>query len=253
MPHLISNPVIHVQNLWTHIGGNNIHEDLSFAVESGEILGMIGASGAGKSVLLRTLLGLITPTKGSIRFWGHETVGCPLDPDVRKRWGVLFQSGALFSSLTVGENIQLPLIENAGISGDTARDIAALKLAMVGLPADTFYKYPRDLSGGMVKRAALARALALDAELLFLDEPTSGLDPLSAQGFDELLNELRHTLGLTVVMITHDLDSLRHLCDQIAVLINGQIIVGSWGTLENNPNQWIQTYFKGRCPLQRKP
>ncbi len=238
-------PIIQIRGLVNRFGTQLVHDGLDLDLQSGEILGVAGGSGSGKSVLLRSILGLQHPAAGTIRIHGQDITR--LDQtrmlDIEKRWGVLFQSGALFSSLTVLENIQLPMKEHTRLSADTRTALARLKLQMVGLPLRAGFKYPAELSGGMVKRAALARALALDPPLLLLDEPTSGLDPISASEFDTLLAYLRDNLKLSVFMVTHDTDSLYNICDRIAILIEGHIITGTMDEILANPNPWIQQYF----------
>jgi phospholipid/cholesterol/gamma-HCH transport system ATP-binding protein len=221
------------------------HVDLD--VYRGEVLGVVGGSGAGKSVLLRTIIGLNKPRAGTITVFGKPTAFAESTRmrALEVRWGVLFQDGALFSSMNVAENIQVPLREYTAMAPDLMNEIAAMKLSLVGLPEDTALKYPSELSGGMRKRAGLARALALDPELLFLDEPTSGLDPISANQFDELIKNLQQSLGLTVFMVTHDLDSLGAVCDRIAVLVNKKIKTGTIAELKKDPDPWIQDYFSG--------
>jgi phospholipid/cholesterol/gamma-HCH transport system ATP-binding protein len=212
-------------------------------------LGFVGASGGGKSVLMRTILGLLPKRDGTIEVFGKDldTLDEEERQTIERRWGVLFQGGALFSSLTVRQNIQFPLRENLKMSQRLMDEIAAAKLEMVGLPADTGAKLPSELSGGMVKRAALARSLALDPEIVFLDEPTSGLDPISAGDFDELIKALQETLGLTVFMVTHDLDSLHTVCDRVAALSQGKVIaVGPIASLLESKDPWLQAYFHGK-------
>ncbi|MSO77716.1 MAG: ABC transporter ATP-binding protein [Alphaproteobacteria bacterium] len=239
--------VIEIDGLVTRFGQAVIHEDLDLSVERGEVFAIVGGSGTGKSVLLREIVGLMRPAEGRVRVLGHDVAR--LDPGaarhLRRRWGMLFQDGALFSSLTVGENIDLPLKEHTDIDPATRRRLAQLKLGLVGLPADTVDKYPAELSGGMRKRAGLARALALDPELLFLDEPTAGLDPIAANGVDELVRSLRRALGLTVVMVTHDLDSLHAISDRIGVLVDKRIRVGTIASLIQDDHPWIRDYFRG--------
>jgi phospholipid/cholesterol/gamma-HCH transport system ATP-binding protein len=239
--------VIRIRGLVNAFNGNVIHDHLDLEVMRGEVLGVVGGSGTGKSVLLRSIIGLNQPVAGTIEVFGVETTGlAPEDlKNLQVRWGVLFQGGALFSSQTVAENIQVPLRRYTHMSQQLMDEIAAMKLALVGLPPDAAQKYPSELSGGMVKRAGLARALALDPELLFLDEPTSGLDPISANQFDELVRSLQQSLGLTVFMVTHDIDSLRAVCDRIAVLVNKKIRVGTIPTLLKDPDPWIHEYFSG--------
>ncbi len=210
-------------------------------------MGLIGANGAGKSVLLRSIIGLNRPTDGTIRVFGEdmsELHGMELRA-LQMRWGVLFQEGALFSSQTVEENIQVPLREYTHMSEELMDEIAGIKLAMVGLPEDAARKYPSQLSGGMKKRAGLARALALDPEIVFLDEPTAGLDPISASQFDELVRGLQKSLNLTVVMVTHDIDTLRATTDRIAVLVDKKLKIGTIASLVHDPHPWIQEYFAG--------
>ena len=240
-------PVIEVRGLRTQFGPQVIHDGLDFLVEPGEIMGVVGGSGAGKSVLLRTIIGLIRPAAGRITLLGRDT-GRLAPAEVRamqRRWGVLFQDGALFSSLTVEQNIEVPLKEHTRLRPQLRRQIAALKIGLVGLPPDSANKYPAQLSGGMRKRAGLARALALDPEILFLDEPTAGLDPIGANKFDELVQELSRALGLTLVMVTHDLNSLHAICHRISVLIDKRVKVGTIDELMRLPDAWIQEYFRG--------
>jgi phospholipid/cholesterol/gamma-HCH transport system ATP-binding protein len=239
--------IIKVRGLVNAFGDKVVHDHVDLDLYRGEVLGVVGGSGAGKSVLLRTIIGLNKPREGTIEVFGKKTAfaeSARMRP-LEMRWGVLFQDGALFSSQTVAENIEVPLREYTGMSEALMAEIAAMKLAMVGLPPDTALKYPSELSGGMRKRAGLARALALDPELLFLDEPTSGLDPISANQFDELIKQLQKSLGLTVFMVTHDLDSLRAVCDRIAVLVNKKVTTGTIEELRKDPDPWIHDYFSG--------
>lgn len=241
--------VICVSGLRNAFGSQVVHEDLDLDVRRGEILGVVGGSGTGKSVLMRSIIGLQTPEAGEIEVFGEPMIGRDVTEaiDIRKRWGVLFQGGALFSTLTVAENVQVPLREYyPAIKGTLLDEIAAYKVVMAGLPADAGPKYPSELSGGMKKRAGLARALALDPDLLFLDEPTAGLDPIGAAAFDELTLELQQTLGLTVFLITHDLDTLHAICDRVAVLADKKVIaVGTIDELLALDHEWIQEYFNG--------
>jgi len=241
--------VIEVRGLRNSFGESVIHEGLDLDVRRGEILGVVGGSGTGKSVLMRSIIGLQSPDQGDIRVFGEQTVGREdaETVDIRKRWGVLFQGGALFSTLTVAENVEVPLREFYPQLDQSFLDqIASYKVVMTGLPADAGPKYPAELSGGMKKRAGLARALALDPELLFLDEPTAGLDPIGAAAFDELTKGLQRTLGLTVFLITHDLDTLYAICDRVAVLADKKVIaVGTIDELLSLDHPWIQEYFKG--------
>jgi phospholipid/cholesterol/gamma-HCH transport system ATP-binding protein len=239
--------IIRIRDLVTGFGSKIIHDHINLDVYRGEVLGVVGGSGAGKSVLLSTIIGLNKPREGNIEVFG-KPIGYAEGSRMRAlevRWGILFQEGALFSNQTVAENIQVPLREYTSMSQDLMDELAAMKIAMVGLPADAGAKYPSELSGGMKKRAGLARALALDPELLFLDEPTSGLDPISANQFDQLIGELQESLGLTVFMVTHDLDSLSAICDRIAVLVDKKIKTGTIEELRKDPTPWIHDYFSG--------
>lgn len=242
-------PIV-VKGLRNAFGEHVIHDNLSLSVRRGEILGVVGGSGTGKSVLMRSIIGLQTPEAGTVEVLG-KTMGPHDDEDdgldIRSRWGVLFQGGALFSTLTVAENIEVPLREfYPEISDDLRREIALYKVMLSGLPEEAASKYPSELSGGMKKRAGIARALALDPELLFLDEPTAGLDPIGAAAFDELTLELKETLGLTVFLITHDLDTLYEICDRVAVLAEGHVIaVGTIPELIATGHPWIEEYFNG--------
>jgi phospholipid/cholesterol/gamma-HCH transport system ATP-binding protein len=241
-------PIV-ITGLTNAFGEHVIHEDLSLKVRRGEILGVVGGSGTGKSVLMRSIIGLQRPRDGSIEVFGQDIVTA--NPDevlgVRNHWGVLFQGGALFSTLTVAENVEVPLKEFfPELDPELRHEIARYKVVLTGLPAEAASKYPSELSGGMRKRAGLARALALDPELLFLDEPTAGLDPIGAAKFDNLTRELADTLGLTVFLITHDLDTLYAICDRVAVLADKQVIaVGTIPELLESDHPWIQEYFNG--------
>jgi len=241
-------PPIEVKGLKSAFGEQVIHENLDLTVNKGEVLGVVGGSGTGKSVLLNTIIGLKQPEAGEVRVFGHDIARARESEMqlVERRWGVLFQAGALFSNLTVRENVAAPMQEHTKMSRADIDDLAELKIAMAGLPAYAAAKKPAELSGGMRKRAGLARALALDPELLFLDEPTSGLDPIGAGAFDELIGDLSDTLGLTVFMITHDLDSLYAICDRIAVLADKKVVqIGATDELEKSDHPWIQEYFMG--------
>ena len=240
--------IVEVRGLVNRFGTQTIHQDLDLDIHRGEILGVVGGSGTGKSVLLRSIVGLRRPTAGSVKVFGEDLQRLgPTDRSrLERRFGVLFQAGALFSSLTVTENVALPLIEHAGLSRGDAEHLAGIKLALAGLPANAGAKYPSELSGGMVKRAALARALALDPDILFLDEPTAGLDPIGAAAFDELIRTLRDAMGLSVFLVTHDLDTLYAICDRIAVLSDKRVLIAD--TLERvaqTDDTWVQDYFHG--------
>jgi phospholipid/cholesterol/gamma-HCH transport system ATP-binding protein len=245
----IAEPVMRVRGLCVGFGPRLVLDELDLDVRRGEILGVVGGSGSGKSVLLRTMIGLLPKRAGLIELFGTDVDG--LDEEARnaieRRWGVMFQQGALFSSLTVTQNIQFQMREELGISDRLKDEMAAAKLEMVGLHARDGAKMPSELSGGMTKRAALARALALDPEFVFLDEPTSGLDPISAGEFDELIRTLQQTLGLTVFLVTHDLDSLHSVCDRIAVIAGGKVVAdGPIEAMLDSPHPWVQSYFRGR-------
>lgn len=240
--------LIRVRGLENRFDGHVVHQALDLDVHRGEILGVVGGSGSGKSVLLRSIVGLLRPTAGHIEVFGEDLQ--QLAPDARsrveRRFGVLFQRGALFTSLTLQENVALPLIEHAGLPRADAETLARVKLSLVGLPAESAHQYPDELSGGMTKRAALARALALDPEVLFLDEPTAGLDPIGAAAFDELIMTLRDALGLSVFLVTHDLDTLYTACDRVAVLSERRVLVADRLTVvEHTDNAWIREYFHG--------
>ena len=241
-------PVIEIRNLHSRFGQNVVHDDISLSVMPGEIFALVGGSGCGKSTLLRTILLLQKPVSGSIRVFGQEVIG--MDDErarpLRRRFGVMFERGALFSALTVSENVGMVLREHTQISEKLIAEVAALKIALTGLPASAGDKYPGELSGGMRKRAALARAIALDPELLFLDEPTAGLDPLSATGIDELIIRLRDALGLTIMLVTHDLDLLWRVADRVAVLGEGHILgIGTMTELSKMDHPIIRDYFYG--------
>jgi phospholipid/cholesterol/gamma-HCH transport system ATP-binding protein len=241
-------PIV-IEHLRNVFGEHVVHEDLSLTVNKGEIIGVVGGSGTGKSVLMRSIIGLQIPAAGTIRVLGREITAAQEDNDIdiRSRWGVLFQGGALFSTLTVGENVEVPLKQFYPNMTDSLRqEIARFKVRLSGLPEEAALKYPSELSGGMRKRAGLARALALDPELLFLDEPTAGLDPIGAAAFDQLTLELQSTLGLTVFLITHDLDTLYAICDRVAVLADKKVIaVGTIPELLALDHPWVQEYFNG--------
>jgi phospholipid/cholesterol/gamma-HCH transport system ATP-binding protein len=239
--------VIAVRDIVNRFGTQVVHDGVSFEVCAGEIFGIVGSSGSGKSVLLKTMLGLRTPDAGVIEVEGKDITHMSSQElrDVKRRYGVTFQQGALFSSLNVAENITLPVVETLRLEESTLADLVELRLRMVGLPPETARKYPSQLSGGMVKRVALGRALALDPVLLFLDEPTAGLDPIAAHEFDELVLYLRKSLGLTVVMVTHDLDTLARTCDRVAVLVDRKVIVDTLEGIVANDHPWIREYFHG--------
>jgi phospholipid/cholesterol/gamma-HCH transport system ATP-binding protein len=240
---------IRIRGLTNAFGDFVVHEELDLDVRRGEILGVVGGSGSGKSVLMRSIIGLQPPRAGEIEVFGHNITRAQPDEElgVRNRWGVLFQGGALFSTLTVAENVEVPLKQfYPELSQQLLDEIARYKVVLAGLPEEAASKYPSELSGGMKKRAGLSRALALDPELLFLDEPTAGLDPIGGAKFDELIRELTDTLGLTVFLITHDLDTLYAICDRVAVLADKKVIaVGTIPELLEIDHPWIQEYFNG--------
>jgi phospholipid/cholesterol/gamma-HCH transport system ATP-binding protein len=244
--------LIRVRDLVVGFGSQIVLDHLDLDVRRGEILGIVGASGSGKSVLLRTIIGLLPKREGSIvvaqPHSGDTACACDRDvSSVARRWGILFQQGALFSSLTVRQNIQFPLRENLDLCDQLLDELATAKLEMVGLSMRDGDKYPSEISGGMTKRAALARALALDPELVFLDEPTSGLDPIAAEDFDGLITTLQQTLGLTVFMVTHDLDSLHTVCDRIAALADGRVVAqGPMSAMLACEHPWVKSYFRGK-------
>ncbi len=246
--------VIRVRDLVVGFGGRPVLDGLSLDVHRGEILGLVGGSGSGKSVLLRTIIGLIPKRRGSIEVLGVD-LGQASEEEhraIERRWGILFQQGALFSSLTARENVEFPMREYLDVSERLRREVATAKLEMVGLTPADGDKLPSELSGGMTKRVALARALALDPEIVFLDEPTSGLDPIAAGDFDALIRTLQQTLGLTVFMITHDLDSLHAISNRVAVLADGKVVaLGPVATMAASEHPWVKTYFRGKRARQR--
>ena len=240
--------VIDIRGLKTQFGSQIVHENLDLAIRRGEIVALVGGSGSGKTTLLREILMLTRPVAGSIKLFGQEVIGASQLKSARlsRRFGMLFQQGALFTSLTIRENVSVPLLEHTRLDKPLIREIAELKIALAGLPADAADKYPAQLSGGMIKRAALARALALDPALLFLDEPSAGLDPISAHALDELILQLKNSLGLTVVMVTHDLDSLWQTTDRVAFLGERRVIgYASMAELTRSAHPLIKDYFGG--------
>jgi phospholipid/cholesterol/gamma-HCH transport system ATP-binding protein len=246
----MTTPPLEVQALRTQLGGRWLHDGIGFSVAPGQVTALIGGSGTGKTVLLRECIGLSRPASGSIRLFGDDI--CQLSGAamnrVRRRFGVLFQEGALFSSLSVAENVAVPLREQTRLPPWLQAQVVALKIRMVGLPADAAGKRPSELSGGMKKRAALARALALEPELLFLDEPTSGLDPISAREFDRLVRTLCDSLGITVLMTTHDLDTLWDMVDRVIVLHGGKVIAdGPVAEVSRSDHEWIRSYFSAHA------
>ncbi|RZJ18600.1 MAG: ABC transporter ATP-binding protein [Brevundimonas sp.] len=244
----MSEPVIKVRGLLSQFGERVIHQDLDLDVEKGEVLGVVGGSGTGKTVLLNSIIGLKEPEGGSIELLGYDRAAMTKDQaaEIERRTGVLFQQGALFSALTVLDNVASPLVEHTDLPREVIRELAEMKIAMVGLKPEAHYLKPAELSGGMRKRVGLARALALDPELLFLDEPTAGLDPIGAAAFDDLIRQLSDDLGLTVFMITHDLDSLYAICDKVAVLADKQVVEkATVQELERSEHPWIKEYFLG--------
>jgi phospholipid/cholesterol/gamma-HCH transport system ATP-binding protein len=239
-------PIIRVRGLTVDFGGPPVLENLDIDIERGEILAIVGASGTGKSVLMRAILGLVQPRAGTIEAFGETFGRDGPSLEVERRWGVLFQFGALFSSLTVAQNVAVPMHEFLNLPDALVNGLAGIKIELVGLKEWDFEKYPAQLSGGMIKRAALARALALDPEVVFLDEPTAGLDPIAASEFDALIADLRNTLGLTVVMVTHDLDTLHAIVDRVAVIGERRILVeGDLDTMRRFDHPWVKSYFGG--------
>jgi phospholipid/cholesterol/gamma-HCH transport system ATP-binding protein len=234
-------PIVSIRNLVNAFGKHLVHDQLCLDVMPGEILGLVGGSGTGKSVLMRSMLGLRKPRAGEIRVLGRDVYAT--GPGLQQRWGVLFQNGALFSALTVRQNVELPIALHSDMPAATRGELAQLKVRMTGLPLSALDKYPSELSGGMIKRAGLARALALEPDILFLDEPTAGLDPMGATRFDNLVTYLQSSLKLTIVMVTHDMDSLFNICDRVAVLVDKKVVVGSPDEIVHSPHPWIQSYF----------
>jgi len=246
--------ILEVRGIVNRFGGQVVHDGLDMQVYAEDVFGVVGASGAGKSVLLRTILGLQHPQSGAVLIGGRDLAQLS-DSELRAvkaGYGATFQAGALYSALTVLQNVQFPMIEHLDLPAEARAELAMLKIRLVGLPADTAGKYPAQLSGGMVKRVALARALALDPQLLFLDEPTSGLDPISAAAFDDLLQHLHRQLRLTVVMITHDLDTIFHTCNRVGVIVDRRMEVDTLARIVDHPNPWIQAYFHGERARARE-
>jgi phospholipid/cholesterol/gamma-HCH transport system ATP-binding protein len=244
---IATHPLIEIKNLSSYLGGHWVHKDLNLSINRGEILGIVGGSGSGKTTLLREMLRLQPVTSGSIRIFDCDITKAPPAKllAVQRRWGVLFQQNALFSSLTVLENTAFPLHEHTKISEEAMKELALLKIVLAGLPVEAAIKYPAELSGGMQKRAGLARAIVLDPELIFLDEPTAGLDPNNVASFDKLILNLQSTMGLTIVMITHDMDSLRRITNRVAFLGEGKVLcVAPIDELVKNPHPLIQEFFK---------
>jgi phospholipid/cholesterol/gamma-HCH transport system ATP-binding protein len=244
--------LVEVRGLVNRFGAQTVHDGLDMTVERGEVFGIVGGSGSGKSVLLRSILGLQRPQAGQVKLLGRDlTQVSPAElRQIKATYGVTFQQGALFTSLTVLQNVQLPMLEHLRLAPRALEELALLKVRLVGLPDEAARKYPAQLSGGMIKRAALARALALDPALLMLDEPTAGLDPISAAAFDELLMDLRQQLGLTVIMITHDLDTIFRTCNRVGVIIDRKMTSDTLEGITANPHPWIQAYFHGERALR---
>jgi phospholipid/cholesterol/gamma-HCH transport system ATP-binding protein len=246
--------ILEVRGIVNRFGGQVVHDGLDMLVYAEDVFGIVGASGAGKSVLLRTILGLQHPQSGTVLIGGRDLAQLS-DSELRAvkaGYGATFQAGALYSALTVLQNVQFPMIEHLDLPPEARAELAMLKIRLVGLPEDTAGKYPAQLSGGMVKRVALARALALDPQLLFLDEPTSGLDPISAAAFDDLLQQLHRQLRLTVVMITHDLDTIFRTCNRVGVIVDRRMEVDTLARIVDHPNPWIQAYFHGERARARE-
>ncbi|MBA3660577.1 MAG: ATP-binding cassette domain-containing protein [Gammaproteobacteria bacterium] len=243
-----TDPIIEIKDMKTKLGGEWVHKNINLTVNRGEVLAIVGGSGSGKTTLLREMLALTKPTSGSIKVFGQEiTQASPKTLlAIQKRWGTLFQQSALFSSLTLEENVAFPLKEHTNLDQQTIADLAFLKIMLAGLPQEAGLKFPAELSGGMQKRAGLARALVLDPEIVFLDEPTSGLDPVTAAGFDQLIADLQSSMGLTIVMVTHDIDSLWRIANRVAFLGEGVVLdVDTMPKLMKNPNPMIQAFFNG--------
>ncbi len=241
-------PIISVRGLVTRFGKNTVHDGLDLDVRRGEIIGVVGGSGTGKSVLLRAIVGLLKPAAGKITVFGEDVRNTSVADyrRLRRRWGVMFQGGALFSSLNVQQNVEAPMREQLDLSPETRAALAAIKVKMVGLPENALTQMPSELSGGMRKRAGFARAIALDPEIVFLDEPTAGLDPIGAAAFDALIAQLQSALGLTVFLVTHDLDSLHAICDRVAVLAERRVLAtGTMKDMQDIDHPWVQAYFKG--------
>jgi len=248
MSDAVDDPIIRVRGLTTRFGTHTVHDGLNLDVRQGEIIGVVGGSGTGKSVLLRAIVGLLKPDAGQIEVF-NQTVRDTSEEDyrrLRRRWGVMFQDGALFSSLTVRQNVEAPMREQLHLEETLRETLAAIKVRMVGLPENALGKYPSELSGGMRKRAGFARAIALDPEIVFLDEPTAGLDPIGAAAFDILIRQLQAALGLTVFLVTHDLDSLYAICDRVAVLADKRVLaVGTMQEMLEVDHPWVREYFHG--------
>jgi phospholipid/cholesterol/gamma-HCH transport system ATP-binding protein len=248
----MTDALVEVRGLVNRFGAQTVHDGLDMTVERGEVFGIVGGSGSGKSVLLRSILGLQRPQGGEVRLLGRslwQMSNAELR-QIKSTYGVTFQQGALFTSLTVLQNVQLPMLEHLSLDPRALEELALLKVRLVGLPDEAAHKYPAQLSGGMIKRAALARALSLDPALLMLDEPTAGLDPISAAAFDELLMDLRQQLGLTVIMITHDLDTIFRTCNRVGVIIDRKMTSDTLEGITANPHPWIQAYFHGERALR---
>lgn len=242
-----NNPIIEAKGIVTRFGKNTVHNGVDLTLYENEILGLVGGSGSGKSVLLRTLLGLKRPDEGDVFIKGDNVTSLTEAEQlaIQTQWGVLYQSGALFSGLSVLDNVGLPLREHTNLDDATIDHLASLKLKLVGLKPQDSSKKPSELSGGMIKRAAIARAISMDPQILFLDEPTAGLDPIAAADFDELIMTLQRTMGLSILIITHDLDTLSTVCDRVAVLVDGKAVSGTFAELMESEHPWIKKYFHG--------